>query len=109
MNAYVMTADGVYVIEGAGWLEVHPDEIVLIRSNEPERRPMASVKLSDRLWVAIGEKPPARWPQVGPLPEETPAPPVAVRTPDRPPDAPPIVLGDGGWPSEPPPDVDSEG
>jgi Mg-chelatase subunit ChlI len=49
-----MTADGVQVIEGAGWLEVHPDDIVLVRTGEPERQALAAVKLSDRLWVALG-------------------------------------------------------
>lgn len=95
MNGYVMKADGVQVIEGAGSLEFHPDQIVLIQSDDPERRPLAAVKLSDRLWVAIGEQPPARWRQANPSSEETPATPVGV--------------GDGGWPFEPPPDVDSEG
>lgn len=110
MNAYVMIADGVHVIEGAGWLEIHPDDIVLIGSNDPERRTMAAVKLSDRLWVAIGEQPPARLPAAGPLAEETPAPPaVVMRKREQLPDSLPIVVADGGWPSEPPPDVDSEG
>jgi hypothetical protein len=91
MNAYVMTGDGVRVVEGAGWLEVHPDDIVLVRSDDPERRPMAAVKLSDRLWVALGERPPLPWFQDG-----------------RPPVAKPALVGDGAWPPEPPPDVDSE-
>jgi hypothetical protein len=90
MNAYVMTADGVRVIEGGGWLEVHPDDIVLVRSADPERRPLAAVKLSDRLWVALGERPPEPWSGQS-------------RTPVA---ATPGV--DGGWPAEPPPDVDSE-
>jgi hypothetical protein len=73
------------VIEG-GWLEVHPDDIVVIRSDDDERRPMAAVKLSDRLWVALGERPPEPWSGT-------------IRAP----------VDEGGWPPEPPPDVDSEG
>jgi hypothetical protein len=91
MNAYVMTRDGVRVVEGAGWLEVHPDDIVLLRSNDPERRPMAAVKLSDRLWVALGDRPPARWSDKGRVDAAVPA-----------------LAADGGWPPEPPPDVDSD-
>jgi hypothetical protein len=91
MNAYVMTRAGVRVVEGAGWLEVHPDDIVLLRSNDPERRPMAAVKLSDRLWVALGDRPPARWSDK-----------------DRVHAAVPALVADGGWPPEPPPDVDSD-
>ena len=99
-----MTADGVHVVEGAGWLEVHPEEVVLIRSGDPERRPLAAVRLSDRLWVAIGDRPPAHWPEARRLPEEAPA---AARKRGWLPGA-AVVLGDGGWPPEPPPDVDSE-
>jgi hypothetical protein len=95
MKAYIMTANGVHVVEGACSLEVHEDEIVLVRSSDPERRVVAAAKLADRLWVAIGEQPPATRPRAGSLPDETPAPPVPV--------------GNGGWPPEPPPDVDSEG
>jgi hypothetical protein len=91
MNAYVMTPNGVQVVEGAGWLEVHPDDIVLIRCGEPERRPMAAVKLSDRLWVALGERPPVPWSEAG----------VGSTTTE------PVV--ENAWPPEPPPDVDSEG
>lgn len=87
-----MTADGVQVVEGAGWLEVHPDDIVLVRSGEPERRPIAAVRLSDRLWVALGERPPERWCENGARPAAVPA-----------------LAEDEGWPPEPPPDVDSEG
>jgi hypothetical protein len=92
MNAYVMTADGARVIEGGGWLEVHPDDIVVVRSDDAERRPMAAVKLSERLWVALGERPPEPWSGAGQAPAATPA-----------------LVGDGEWPPEPPPDVDSQG
>ena len=51
MNAYVMKGDDIQVVECACWLEVHPDDIVLIRSDDPERRPLAAVKLSD--WAAL--------------------------------------------------------
>lgn len=88
MNAYVMTADRV---GDAAWLEVHPDDIVLIRSGDPERRPVAAVKLSGRLRVALGERPPRPGPRrAGAQP--------ALREP----------VGNGGWPPEPPPDVDSD-
>lgn len=87
-----MTADGARVVEGGGWLEVHPDDIVVIRSDDAERRPMAAVKLSDRLWVALGERPPGPWSGESAAAAAVPAP-----------------VGEGGWPSEPPPDVDSEG
>ena len=92
MNAYVMTADGARLVEGGGWLEVHPDDIVVIRSDDAERRPMAAVKLSDRLWVALGERPPEPWSGESRSPAAVPAP-----------------VDEGCWPSEPPPDVDSEG
>ena len=59
-----MTADGVNVIEGAGWLEMCADEVVLIRSDDPKHQPVAAVKLSERLWVTIGDEPPARLLQV---------------------------------------------
>jgi hypothetical protein len=92
MNAYVVTAEGARVIEGGGWLEVHPDDIVVVRSDDAERRPMAAVKLADRLWVALGERPPEPW-----------------SGQDRAQPAVPAVPDQGGWTPEPPPDVDSEG
>jgi hypothetical protein len=88
MNAYVMTADGARVIEGGGWLELHPEDVVVVRSDDAERRPMAAVKLSDRLWVALGERPPEPWSGERRVP---------------------AARADGGWPPEPAPDVDSEG
>jgi hypothetical protein len=58
VNACFVTADGVHVIEHAGRLEVHPGEIVLIRSDHPGRRPLAAVRPSDRMSVAIGARAP---------------------------------------------------
>jgi hypothetical protein len=52
---------------------------------------MAAVKLSDRLWVALGDRPPARWSDK-----------------DRVDAAVHALVADGGWPPEPPPDVDSD-
>ena len=93
MNAYVMTADGVHVMEDACRLEVRPDEVVLIHGDDRGGRPIAAAKLSDHLWVALGERPPARWQSPSPPPVEAPA----------------VAAAEGGWPPEPPPDVDSEG
>jgi hypothetical protein len=107
MKAYVMTADGMTVIEGAGWLEMCADEVVLIRGDDPKHHPLAAVKLSERLWVAIGDEPPARLLQVTANLEQTPAPRVVARDEGRP-ETLPSTAGEGGWPSEPPPDVDSE-
>lgn len=92
MNAYVTTADGVRVIEGAGWLEVAEDGVVLVRGSDREHRPIAAVRLGGRCWVAIGSRPPARLERA--VIEE------ARQTA--------AAVGAGGWPPEPPPDVDSE-
>lgn len=94
MNAYFVTDDGVHVIEGVGCMEVHPDQVALVRGGDPERRLLAAARLSDRLWVAIGDRPPARLP----------ASPRRERTPAR---AASVFFDEAGWPPEPPPDVDS--
>jgi hypothetical protein len=95
MNAYVMSEDGAHVIEGVDSLEVHPNQVALIRGGGGAGQLLAAVKLSDSVWVAIGDRPPAA----------TPASPRPVRSAERD----PVLVGDGGWPPEPPPDVDSEG
>jgi hypothetical protein len=53
------------------------------------------MNLSDWLWVAPGERPPARSDLANGAAEMAPVPRGAT--------------GDGGWPAEPRPDVDSEG
>jgi hypothetical protein len=90
-----MTSEGTHVIEGATWIELHPGEVALIRGGDPERRPVAAIKLSEGLWVALGDEPPATGSQVRPAGRQ-------ATTPV------PATSGDGGWPPEPPPDVDSE-
>lgn len=93
MNAYVIAAGRVHVVSGAGWLEVHPEQVVMIRGQDPERRPLAAVRLSDALWVALGDEPPACLePQVSSAERQ------AVDVPGI----------EEGWPPEPPPDVDSQ-
>lgn len=95
MNAYVMTEDGIRVIAGAGWIDVRPDDVVLIRGEDRERRALAAVRLSKRLWVALGDEPPAAYPpSVAAEPQMTAG--EAATT------------SEGGWPPEPPPDVDSQ-
>lgn len=94
VNAYVVTGENMHVIEGADRLEVSGGDVMLIQGDHPERGPVAAVKLSDQLWVAIGDEPPSRLPQTTALSEQTPMQQAMTR--------------DGGWPFEPPPDVDSE-
>jgi hypothetical protein len=96
MNAYVMTDDGIRVVPGAGSIDVQPDDVVVIRGEDPAHRALAAVRLSWRLWVALGDEPPAAWPLPRSAEDETS--PALAATP-----------ADGDWPFEPPPDVDSEG
>lgn len=97
-----MTPNGTRVVKGAGWLEVHPQDVVLICGDDPDRRALAAVKLSERTWVALGETPPEGCSRTA---EAQAAASVAVHR-NGPSEVAP--LADGGWPPEPPPDVDSE-
>ncbi|HZU17379.1 MAG TPA: hypothetical protein VFD01_12380 [Candidatus Dormibacteraeota bacterium] len=79
-NAYVVAAGRTYLLPGGSWLEVEEGMVVVRRG--ARGRPIAAVALSPGTLVAIGTGPPIEL-------EPTPA--------------------AGGWPPEPPPDVDEVG
>ncbi|HZU60391.1 MAG TPA: hypothetical protein VE983_05465 [Solirubrobacteraceae bacterium] len=76
-NAYVVTASRTYLLPGGSWLSVE-EGVVVVRQGA-KGRPVAAVALSPGTLVAIGTGPPLEL-------ESAPA--------------------AGGWPPEPPPDVD---
>lgn len=87
MNAYVLTADRLRVIEGVGGVDVGPDGMAAIRGADAAAQPLATVPVAGGTWVVLGTHVPPGWERL-----------VTVE-----------IDGDGGWPPEPPPDVDSEG